>query len=531
VNLKIGLLLDSWSVPVWQKQIIDFIHENPSLSLKVIILNASEKKHGRRLPVYKFLRKIDRSLFRVKHDCFKRVDIQQLLSGIPVHRVMPNQSKFTDEFKEQDVDAIQTYQLDVLVRFGFRILKGNILRATTQGVWSLHHGDNDINRGGPPAFWEVVNKEPVTGVTLLQLSNDLDGGAILGKAFTKTDLTSFNRNQNTVYWSGVELFCSTLARLALSEKLMAGSNLKFYSKSLYRDPRNVTALSIFAGFWLRRTSEAVSGIFKKQQWALHYKAKKDGFESSLFRYKVLKPPPGIDWADPFLIKRDGKYYIFFEELVKKDKKAHISLLIADENGKFTSVKPATILEEPYHLSYPFLLEYENNLYMLPEAAAGNAVWIYKCEKFPGTWVKHKKLLSDVALYDPTLHHHNGKWYLFGTQKPFEGNVADQYLFIYVTDDLFEGQWRPHAKNPVTRDVRGARPAGRIFEHAGKWIRPSQIGAPKYGYGIQFHEITQLTPDDFEERPAGEILPHWQQGLRACHTFNFNDGFSIVDGQM
>src|SRR5690606_28194831 len=114
-------------------------------------------------------------------------------------------------------------------------------------------------------------------------------------------------------------------------------------------------------------------------------------------------------------------------------------------------------------------------------------------------------------------YHEGHWYLFGNIKPWEGNSADQYLAIYYTDDLLNGAWKPHAANPLKRDVRGTRPAGRIFYHNGKMIRPSQIGAPKYGFGVLFYEILKLTPTDFLEVPFDEILPLWHSGLLATHT--------------
>jgi len=43
------------------------------------------------------------------------------------------------------------------------------------GVWSWHHGDEDKYRGGPPAFWEIVNADPVTGALLQRLTERLDG--------------------------------------------------------------------------------------------------------------------------------------------------------------------------------------------------------------------------------------------------------------------------------------------------------------------------------------------------------------------
>jgi hypothetical protein len=44
-------------------------------------------------------------------------------------------------------------------------------------VWSYHHGDNEFYRGGPPHFWELYEKAPLSGVILQVLTEELDGAA------------------------------------------------------------------------------------------------------------------------------------------------------------------------------------------------------------------------------------------------------------------------------------------------------------------------------------------------------------------
>ena len=40
--------------------------------------------------------------------------------------------------------------------------------------------------GGPSGFWEIINNEPVTGVTLIKLNEMLDKGDIIDKGFYST---------------------------------------------------------------------------------------------------------------------------------------------------------------------------------------------------------------------------------------------------------------------------------------------------------------------------------------------------------
>ena len=60
-------------------------------------------------------------------------------------------------------------------------LKGEILNICRLGIISFHHGDNNFNRGGPPGFWEVFNREPSTGFIIQRLTEEIDGGDVIFK--------------------------------------------------------------------------------------------------------------------------------------------------------------------------------------------------------------------------------------------------------------------------------------------------------------------------------------------------------------
>ena len=76
--------------------------------------------------------------------------------------------------------------LNLIVRGGSGILKGDILTVCPNGIISFHHADNDINRGGPAGFWEVYQKLPRTGFIIQRLKDELDGGDVLFKGYVST---------------------------------------------------------------------------------------------------------------------------------------------------------------------------------------------------------------------------------------------------------------------------------------------------------------------------------------------------------
>jgi hypothetical protein len=120
--------------------------------------------------------------------------------------------------------------------------------------------------------------------------------------------------------------------------------------------------------------------FMVDQWSIAYRfGGGDGFSGSLDGFFRLDPPKGAWWADPFPIERDGRYWIFFEELPAGAPKAHISV---GRGGQVREgFRPVKVLERDYHLSYPFLVEEGGSLFMIPETADNRTVEIYRCVEF------------------------------------------------------------------------------------------------------------------------------------------------------
>ena len=110
--------------------------------------------------------------------------------------MMTDQKQWSDYFDESDVDKIRDFKIDVLIRSGFGILRGSILDTAKYGIWSYHHGDSELNRGGPAAFWESMQSAPVTGSMLQILSEDLDNGEVLCRSYSCTETLSVQDNKN-----------------------------------------------------------------------------------------------------------------------------------------------------------------------------------------------------------------------------------------------------------------------------------------------------------------------------------------------
>ena len=130
------------------------------------------------------------------------------------------------------------------------------------------------------------------------------------------------------------------------------------------------------GVAARTARRAAEKALKLETWSIAYRfGPEEEWNGSLDGFFRLDPPSGWFWADPFSIERDGRYWIFFEELPLGAAKAHISVVEVRRDG--TTWGPVKVLERPYHLSYPFLVEEDGALFMIPETADNGTVEIYR----------------------------------------------------------------------------------------------------------------------------------------------------------
>lgn len=78
----------------------------------------------------------------------------------------------------EDVTADFGDSCDVVIRFGFGLLKGAILDAPEHGVLSVHTSDIREYRGMGHKI-SFMNDDPSASITLQQLSEEIDGGRIV----------------------------------------------------------------------------------------------------------------------------------------------------------------------------------------------------------------------------------------------------------------------------------------------------------------------------------------------------------------
>ena len=540
-KLRVGLLLDSFTVCAWEYAMLERIVHSDYAEIQLIILNDGEppdrshfervKKRKNRL-VYYWYTKLDELIFRNYPDAFARKDSRTLVETVDVYPVAPIREGVSDYFHHKDIQAIKDTRLDVLVRMGFRVLKGEILTASRYGVWSYHHGDNTVNRGGPPGFWETVESWDETGSMLQILNEDLDGGIVLYRSWARTYPLSVARNKNRYFWKTLSFLPRKLEELhRVGEKVFfrAFDNQKkpidFYDRRLYTAPGNLHAFLLVMKQLLKIFRRMWQKIFYLDHWLLLFHCAED-VSTSLRRFQKMTPPKDRFWADPHLVFKDGKHYVFIEECLHETRKGHISAFEIRQDGTYTT--PVKVLERDYHLSYPFIFEDDGKMYMIPETYDNETIELYECVEFPSTWKYNMTLMENIRAVDVTVLYYENTWWLFAGVEENKGACPDDELFLFYSDRLCSSDWIPHPMNPIVSDVKSARPAGKIFIKDGKLLRPSQNGSKLYGHGLNINEIDILTKTAYHEQLMTSVKPSWDDSIEGIHTFSYEHGITIVD---
>lgn len=231
-------------------------------------------------------------------------------------------------------------------------------------------------------------------------------------------------------------------------------------------------------------------------------------------------------ADPFGIERDGLRYVFVEHYDYRTRHGTIQCLLYEDDRL---VDRRTVLAEPWHLSYPILIEEGQDVYMLPEAHRSAGLTIYRAAEFPWRWERSQAILLDQVAVDATPVFHNGLWWLFYSAGDRGGAAKTRALFAAWAERI-DGPWTPHCSNPIRRGAESSRPGGTPVVIDGALVLPTQDCRHTYGGAIRPLAIHRLDPHRFEAEAGSAItapagFAPFDAGL---HTLSAMGSATLVD---
>jgi hypothetical protein len=245
-------------------------------------------------------------------------------------------------------------------------------------------------------------------------------------------------------------------------------------------------------------------------------------------------PAGVTWckphasghfiADPFAYQKDGVEHVLVEDYPQGGRGRICELV---QPGTEKHVELAADLEEPHHLSYPFIFVENGETYCVPEAYQSGRVDLYR--RVNGAWRLEHNLIQGQPIVDPTLFKHEGLYWILCTLQN-DGAWGNLKLHAYYSERLDSG-WKPHPLNPVKCDIGSSRPAGAPLVKDGKLYRPSQDCSETYGGAVVINHVAKLSPTEFEEIEVARIEPLAQgpypDGL---HTVNPMAQGAVIDSK-
>jgi hypothetical protein len=535
--LRIGVLLDSPSptLPAYLAEALEHIANSNFARLELVVFNTGAPRAEKEAYTGLFARYVAWDAKRIAEslDPLAGVDCALYFNDVESLSVAPIADQNFERFPDDAVAHIREKNLDVLVKFGSQHLRGDILHAAQYGIWSYHHGDPDQYRGGPPYFWEVYEDNLLSCAALERMTDDPDAGQILYKgSFATIQGSSWARNQVQPYWGSTTFLIHKLHQL--HESGWASIEAEIPRPDRGRKKRHTVPTDAQMLPWLskillhtcvQRARHSIVGE-ELPHWMLGVKTGNDSPDkrgpADLCGFRWIQSPRGHFYADPFVIERDGKPWVFFEDLPYSTQKGIIVCAEINADGTLSQTIPA--LEMPYHLSYPCVFRDRGELYMVPESVADETVQLYRCQRFPAVWEPVMVLLRAPAV-DTTVWIEDGLYWFFVTlQEPRGGGLQ---LWLFYSRSLTEKLIR-HPRNPISTDIRFSRGAGAMFREDGKLIRPSQDCSGSYGRLIVFNEISVLNEREYSEHPGAVLDTRGIRNMIGTHSYGRVNDVVVVD---
>lgn len=502
-RLRIGILCDDLVFQRWQADAIRRVLDVPGVEPVVLVMNARTTvprakgvKSLLRHPWHIALFLRYRRALRPK--AYEPVDLTSLLAPIPRVACVTERDGPVHRFSTQDLDAIAAHRPDVLLRFGFNILKGGILDLPRFGVWSHHHGDEHKYRGQPPLFWELLSGEKVAGAVLQRLTEKLDAGRILRKYHFKLPDHSLQAALDHVLLGSTDQMASVCRAILAGDEAAAEGVPSETTARIRKYPRNVEFLRFKRKLAMNRarTKAGSPRRFKETNFGVLYQPIASLLQDrpSLNVRWLPSPSNGQGRATPFGYVVDGQLNVLYEKYDRLRGLGEICRLRPKRDNVLK--RSRTMLTGKGHLSYPFTLEHEGDVLVVVTDDEKDVVRLYRVNKSNDA-LEHLADLLEAPLCSPTLFRFEGRWWLLGTMAPYEHSG----LWVHFADNL-GGPFTAHPMNPVKQDVHTALPAGTPFVHEGRLYRPVLDAGT--ADRVTFMRVVRLDPEGFQEEPARTI---------------------------
>lgn len=227
------------------------------------------------------------------------------------------------------------------------------------------------------------------------------------------------------------------------------------------------------------------------------------------------------FADPFILDvTETEIYVLVEEMPHNINKGRISKLTINKD-KWAITNKEVILEEPWHLSFPFIIREEGKIFVAPESAYSKAWYLYELitDKDGKDKLQRVKKLCDDVVWDSIITNYWNEPIMFTAVHD------DFHLDIYKKDET-TGLFTQYES--IESKQQNMRMAGDLFMDENQIYCPSQNSRPgSYGEAVEIKRVSHDV-DGWHFQTTNKIQPPKGILNDGIHTFNEYKGVIVVD---
>lgn len=549
-KLRVGFLIDNLQSSLYVAELINFVEQNQHFEAPLLITGYKGKKSESFFNklANKFYKSPTRLLNSILMNIFlkiiRKIEMKHVLKKFPRYQSNVNvatlseyeilevkgvwsKSSLTLKLTDNDLTFLSQQNLDCIVRCGSEVLIGGILNCTKFGVIASSHGDSHQYLGEPSGFWEVLNGDPSSGFIIERLNQKQGEAEVLCRGNLMTSNLWLVNNAQLLEKSNI-FFMQLLLHLAVNRKLPTPEDPRLSGSELAKPNLFIALFKYLLIIIIPKIVNSFVSILlspKITRYSVAF-AYHNNHSKLLSEYTEIQNPKGRFLADPFVFEHDKSHYIFVEDLFYKDNKGRISVIKIDgDNYKFIGV----VLEEDFHLSFPFIFREDDEIYMIPESHENHDVRLYRCLEFPNKWELDQVLMSGVSAADTMLIKEENTWFMLTNICSAGLDDHHSELHIFFSNDLKSNSWQSIASgNPVIFDPLRGRNAG-LFYHMEKIYRVNQVhGQAHYGKSFNVNEILRLSKNEYIEKEVLKVEANFKDAIIATHHFSANKSLAAVD---
>ena len=253
-------------------------------------------------------------------------------------------------------------------------------------------------------------------------------------------------------------------------------------------------------------------------------------------FRCVKTPRGYWCADPLLFEWDGEIYLFCEMYNKTINRGCIGVAkYNSEKGLFHEILP--IIMEPFHMSFPYIFQYNGDAYMIPETSETSKIRFYKIGNTPYEWHYVGSIFTEGKCCDSVTIEVDGNLWIICTEQDSSNPLCNKVIIYNIFEIEDGGEIRAeliYQSGTFKHNARNGGPVLHIGENHYRVIQRDDEGL--YGSGLIFREISVAhgkyqEKSDWKSIGSNDVklnVSQFRNEIKGVHTYSRCKNIEVVD---